>query len=274
MMFKTWQIGLDIQHESICAVAVQRQRQGWQLRHWWQFPLPEETFRDGLLTNAGALTKVLAGWRKELPLRHQLRVSFPTQRTLQRRVPVPDKRLAEPASEAYIAAATARQLQMSPAQLSWDYLASQDVSDSHLIVAARQTDVAVMVKSLAETRLYPATLTPGASALLALIEPCRLEAYHYLVHHECHSWLWASTEPVPRWGSIGTDTALTFFDVCQQLKTEPEFVAMSDEQPESLPSGVGQLDAWRAFSRLQPPLPLNSGIFTVAIGLAIGRVSR
>ena len=77
MVFTTWQIGMDIQHESIRVVAVQRQRQGWQLRHWWQLPLPEGTFSDGLIMNTEALTKALVEWRKELPLRHQIRISFP-----------------------------------------------------------------------------------------------------------------------------------------------------------------------------------------------------
>lgn len=274
MMFATWQIGLDIQHESVRAVAVQRQRQGWQLRHWWHLPLPEGTFRNGLLINAEAFTNALLDWRKELPVRHQLRVSFPTQRTLQRPIPAPDKRLGEPASEAYIASATARQLQMTPAQLCWDYLASQDVTDPHLIVAARQADVAALIKSLAAIRLYPATLTPGASVLPALIAPCHLEKCQYLVHREWNHWLWTSTEVTPRWGWADTHDVPTIIDLCQQLKTDPAKVALSFAQPESQPTGVLSLDAWSAFSRLQPPLPRHGGMFTVAIGLAIGRVSR
>jgi len=274
MMFATWQIGLDIQYESIRAVAVQRQRQGWQLRHWWQLPLPEGTFRDGLLIDAEAFTNVLLDWRKELPVRHQLRVSFPTQRTLQRPIPAPDKRLAEPASEAYIASATARQLQMTPAQLCWDYLASQDVAEPHLIIAARQTDVAALIKSLAAAQLYPATLTPGASALPALMAPCHLEKCEYLVHREGNHWLWASVETTPRWGWADTHAVPTIIDWCQQFKTEPQKVALSFAQPEPLPTGFLALDAWSALSRLQPPLPRHGGIFTVAIGLAIGRVSR
>lgn len=274
MMFTNWQIGLDIQHESIRAVAVQRQRQGWQLRHWWLLPLPEETFRDGLLINAQALTKALAEWRKELPVRHQLRVSFPTHRTLQRPVPTPDKRLSEPASEAYIASATARQMQTPAAQLCWDYLASQDVADTHLIVAARQADVAALLKSLAAVNLYPATLTPGASALPALIAPCHLEKYQYLVHHELRHWVWASTEASPRWGWADTQLVPTISDFCKLLKTEPQRVALSHTQPDPFPEGVFPLDAWRALSRLQPPLPLHGGVYTIAIALAIGRVSR
>lgn len=272
MVFTTWQIGMDIQHESIRIVAVQRQRQGWQLRHWWQLPLPEGTFRDGLIMNTEGLAKSLVEWRKELPLRHQIRISFPGARTLQRPVPAPDKRLSEPAREAYIASATARQLQMTSAQLCWDYLPSQDVADPHLIVAARQTDVAALLKSLAAIRLFPTTVTPGASALPALVSPCRLDKCQYLVHQEQGHWLWASTEPVPRWGWSDTNAVPTIFDLCQQLKTDPELVALSHAQSSPVPANILSLDAWRAFSRLQPPLPRNGAEFTVAIALAIGRV--
>ncbi|WP_167467297.1 pilus assembly protein [Buttiauxella warmboldiae] len=273
MVFTSWQIGMDIQHESIRIVAVVRQRQGWQLRRWWRLPLPEGTFGDGLLINAEAFTKVLAGWRKELPLRHQLRVSFPCQRTLQRSVAAPDKRLSEPASEAYIASATARQLQMTPSQLCWDYLPSQEVTDPPLIVAARKTDVAALLKHLAAVRLFPATITPDASALPALIAPCRLEKYQYLAHCErCH-WLWASTEPLARWGWFDAKAVPTLSDLCQQLNSEPEFVALSCVPPVSVPLNVFPLDIWRVFSRLQPPLPQHGGEFVVAVALAIGRVA-
>jgi pilus assembly protein HofM len=163
---------------------------------------------------------------------------------------------------------------MSPAQLCWDYLASQDVAGSHLIVAARQTDVAALLKNLAAVRLYPVTVTPAASALPTLITPCHLEACQYLVHRENTHWLWASTDATPRWGWADANTVPTISDLCQQLTTEPEAVALSQVYSEPLPVGILSLDAWGALSRLQPPLPRHGGMFTVAIGLAIGRSSR
>jgi len=274
MLFNTWQIGLDIQHESLRAVAVQRTRQGWQLRQWWQLSLPEGTFRDGVLVNPEAFQNALAGMRSSLPIRHQLRVAFPTQRTLQRPIPVPDNRLTEPASEAYLALATARQLQMSPAQLCWDYSTSQEETGQHLIIAARKTDVSALLRSLAALRLYPTTLTPGASALQMLIAPCQLEKCQYLIHRESDHWLWTSTESTPRWGWADAKVLPTILELCQQLNTLPERIALSHAQPELQLSNALPLDAWLALSRLQPPLPRHGGLFSVAIGLAIGRANR
>ncbi len=274
MVISTWQIGLEIQHQTLRAVAVQRQRQGWQLRRWWLLPLPENTLREGVVRSPECLVKVLAQWRRELPLRHQLRVAFPTQRTLQRPVPAPDNRLREPARESYLAACAARQLQTLPAQLSWDYTAiSQDPTQLR-VIAARQSEVQELLACLAKQRLFPATLTPGASALPILGSLCNPSKPRFLVHREHDHWLWATASDEPDWGWVDALQVETFADLCRQLTVEPQEVAFSSAAADPLPTGAHSLDAWRALVRLQPPLPQHGGSFTVAIALATGRVSR
>lgn len=274
MVINPWQIGLEIQQQTLRAVAVQRQRQGWQLRHWWLLPLPENTFRDGVLRSPEQLTPVLASWRRELPLRHQLRVAFPSQRTLQRPVPVPDNRLREPDREAYMASSAARQMQMLPAQLSWDYAIQPQDATQHLVTAARLSDVEELLHCLAKLRLFPATLTPGASVLPALSNLCCQAASAYLVHREIDHWLWASVGEHPGWGWIDARQSKTLAELCLTLETTPEKIAFSSAIAEPLPPGTVALDAWRALARLQPPLPQHGGSFTVAIALAIGRLNR
>ncbi|MEL4015482.1 pilus assembly protein PilM [Dryocola clanedunensis] len=274
MVINTWQIGLEIQRETLRAVAVQRQRQGWQLRHWWQLPVPEHTFRDGVVHSSESLIEVLAQWRRELPLRHQLRVAFPSQRTLQRPVPAPDNRLREPEREAYLAAAAARQLQMSPAQLSWDYGIQPQDADKRLVTAARRSDVDALLHCFTKQRLFPATLTPGASVLSALSKFCLPDTPRLLVHREPDHWLWATAGEPAEWGWVDSRQAATFADLCLHLHAAPQEIALSSALPEPLPPGVQPLDAWRALARLQPPLPRHGGCFTVAIALAIGRVCR
>lgn len=274
MVLQTWQIGLEIQHETLRAVAVQRQRQGWQLRQWWQLPLPDNTFREGVLQAPENLNNVLAQWRRELPLRHQLRVAFPTQRTLQRPVPSPDNRLQEPAREGYLAHAAARQLQMLPDQLSWDYTPMPQEAAQTRVIAARHSEVQGLLACFTAQRLFPATLSPGASVLPILGALCHPKSPRYLVHRERDHWLWATLSEVPDWGWLDARQAPRFSDVCQQLTVEPQDVAFSSAEFVPLPEGVTPLDAWRALVRLQPPLPKQGGSFTVAIGLAIGRVNR
>lgn len=274
MVFNVWQIGLEIQPLALRAIAVQRQRQGWQLRHWWLIPLAEKTYREGVLHSPENLMRALIPWRRELPLRHQLRVAFPSQRTLQRPVPVPDNRLAEPEREAYLSAAAARQLQMLPGQLSWDYSAAAQGANHLVVTAARHSDVDVLIKCLSKLRLFPVTLTPGASVLPVLGDLCHPNKPRFLVHQETDHWLWASTSEEPVWGWIDARQSSTFTEVCQHLLATPGEVAFSSALPELTAQGAIELDAWRAFTRLHPPLPPHGGSFTVAIGLAIGRVTR
>lgn len=270
MAFQTWQIGLEIQRQTLRAVAVQRQRQGWQLRQWWLLPLPENTFHEGVLQSTRQLMTVLAQWRRQLPLRYELRVAFPTRRTLQRAVPVPDNRLREPARENYLIGATARQLQMQPSQLSWDYTAVLQQSAQLLVTAARQSEVDGLLGCLAKQRLFPATLTPGASALPALGHLFTADGPVLLAHRECDHWLWATSGEETNWGWVDSAQTQTLAELCQQLSVSPRQVAFSSAEPEPLPAGAKLLDALRALARLQPPLPKHSGIFTVAIALAIG----
>lgn len=274
MVISTWQIGLEIQCQTLRAVAVKRQRQGWQLRQWWLIPLPENTFREGVVQVPENLIKALAQWRRELPLRHQLRVAFPTRRTLQRPVPTPDNRLCEPARESYLAAAAAGQLQMLPAQLSWDYTAMPQDTAQIRVIAARHSEVQQLLTNLAGQRLFPVSLTPGASVLPALGRLCSPDRPRLLVHREQDHWLWAKPGEEPDWGWVDVRQARTFSDLCLQLAVEPQEVAFSSALAEPLPQGVLPLDAWRALARLQPPLPPHGGSFTVAIGLAIGWVNR
>jgi pilus assembly protein HofM len=274
MVISTWQIGLEIQQQTLRAVAVKRQRQGWQLRQWWLIPLPENTFREGVVQAPENLIKALAQWRRELPLRHQLRVAFPTRRTLQRLVPTPDNRLCEPARESYLAASAAEQLQMLPAQLSWDYTAMPQDAAQIRVIAARHSEVRELLTNLARQRLFPVSLTPGASVLPALGRLCSPDKPRLLVHQEQDHWLWARPGEEPDWGWTDVRQAQTFSDLCRQLAVEPQEVAFSSALAEPLPQGARPLDAWRALARLQPPLPPHGGSFTVAIGLAIGWVNR
>jgi pilus assembly protein HofM len=60
-------VGLDIQNDYARAIAVQRRRNGWQLRHWWQQPLPQVVMRQGILHETEQLIAILSRWRHSLP---------------------------------------------------------------------------------------------------------------------------------------------------------------------------------------------------------------
>src|SRR5690606_13378600 len=92
MFPNTWNVGLDIQSHSLRAVAAQRRRGGWQLRHWWQKELPYAVLRDGYLDQSESLIPLLRQWRTRLPRHISLRIALPVQRVLQHVIPAPDAR--------------------------------------------------------------------------------------------------------------------------------------------------------------------------------------
>ncbi len=80
MFPQAWQVGLDIQIDCVRAVAAQRRRNGWQLRHWWQQALPQAVLRDGCLEPSEFLIRALRQWRVQLPRHISLRIALPAQR--------------------------------------------------------------------------------------------------------------------------------------------------------------------------------------------------
>ncbi|WP_213713833.1 pilus assembly protein [Cedecea lapagei] len=268
MMFPGWRIGLDIQAEGVRAAAVQWHRQGWQLRHWWHLPFPKQTLADGMLPEPDTLREVLAAWRKEIPVRHHLRVGFPSQRALQRQVPRPPQRLQESAQEKYISGATARQLQMLSEQLCYDYL---EDDSSFSVTAAKQADIAALQAIFASMNLFPRTITPGDKILSALPQNCYPAHCRFLVHEEPGYWLWASVNNLERSGWLDKRQTVNFLALCQQLEASADEIAFSHADVEgSWPAGAERLNAWQPLVRQQPPLPRHGGLYTLALGLALG----
>ena len=272
MIFPGWEIGLDIQTKGVRAVAVQKHRQGWQLRQWWNLPFPSVVFIDNILSQPAVLLEVLDGWRKQLPRRFRLSVSFPTERTFQQSIPIPDKNLSEAVRENYVAYTTAKQLHLSASQLCYDYLEQSDVLN---VTASRQSDLNNLLSSLASVQLYPDTVAPGDKVLCALPAGCYPPTAQYLIHEESAYWLWAScSHPV----ASGWQDKQQYSDLpalCRWLKSEPENVAFSTACPINHASLVVQeLDAWQLLTRLYPPLPQTKGLYTIALGLALGGTRR
>ncbi len=268
MIFPGWKIGLDIQTEGVRAIAVQKHRRGWQLRQWWNLPFPSVVFTDNILSQPTVLLEILDSWRKQLPRRFRLSVSFPAERTFQQDIPIPDKNLSEAIRENYIAYTTARQLQLPDAQLCYDYLEQSDVLK---VTASRQSDLEMLLSSLASVQLYPDTVTPGDKVLYALPAKCHPQACQFRVHEEPGYWLWASCNHTMSSGWLDKRQYSDLTALCRWLKSAPENIAFSTADPREEPSlPVQELDAWQLLTRLYPPLPQTKGRYTIALGLAFG----
>lgn len=259
MVFQRWQIGLDIQNGQFCAVAIQRRRHGWQLRHWQQQALPQDTLRNGVLQSSPALLTVLQQWRRQLPGRYSLRVGLPPQLVLQRALPLPDTTLREPALNRYVQASAQRLFPVEPASLALDYRAS---SLSHLcITAARREVIAQWLTPLQQAGLQPDVFELSSLALAQVAQRLRLNPQQLLIHPLSDHWLWylAGSEVVS--GSGTGPLSLTHLQ-----ETFPQAEAMLCTAPAD---GFTAIKPFSLLRYLQLPQPENEGVFALALGLAL-----
>lgn len=276
MMFSpVWQVGLDIQSHSIRALAAQRRRSGWQLRHWWQYLLPTPVLRDGYLEDPDTLIAALKLWRIRLPRHISLRIALPAQRALQQTLPLPDHRLGEPIRHAYITDQGLKQFPFDSQTLAMDYRQASPNVHQLLLTAARKQELQQWVQCLQQANLQPQVIDITPCALYMMAKFAGVPSTAGLLHRLENEWLWVAsrTEPftygvLPAIKSAHAQQALAeMFSVCPTLReTEIYYSSIRDEV---LPEGVIPWSPFTAFSQLHPPLPLLPMAFVLAAGLAL-----
>lgn len=271
MAFQTWQVGLDIQNGQLCALAIQRRRHGWQLRHWWQHALPHDTLSHGALQCSPALIALLQRWRKQLPRTFSLRVGFPAQAVLQRTLPMPAPQLREPQLGRYAAAAASRLFPLAASELALDYRAvPQPQPQPQLyLTAARQSVLQQWLSTLSQAGLAPDALELTCGALAQVGKALRLPHQTALIHQLSDHWLWywpGAPESVTGWaaGVLANDSE----QFRLQLSGASEFL-FSANISVALLTGMQPLQPLSLLQFMQPPLPANAGMFTLALGLAL-----
>lgn len=264
MAFQRWQIGLDIQNGQLCALGIERRRHGWQLRHWWQQPLPHDTLRNGVLQTTPQLQEMLARWQRHLPKRYSLRVGLPPQLVLQRTLPLPDTSLSEPEISRYVASSLSRLFPVEPASLSLDYRAAGNAPQL-CITAARREAIAQWLAPLQDAGLRPDVFELSSLALTQIAMRMPLQRDHLLVHPVSDHWLWTLASD-----QISSGAGSAPLTLPQLRETFPLASAIFCTAPQRL-SGADVMDC-KPLSLLQyrqPPLPVHEGEFSIALGLAL-----
>ncbi|PWC24914.1 MULTISPECIES: pilus assembly protein PilM [Brenneria] len=278
MAYHIWRVGLDIQNGFMRALAVQRRRHGWQLRCWWQFPLPDDTLRAGSLHHTAALCETLLQWRRLLPRHISLRVGFPAQRVLQQYLPAPDSRLQEPERNEYIQAMAARKLPVSSDLLSIDYRQDPHTPGSLLITAARRPELHSWLECLRTADLHPDVVEVSTCAIRCMARSAGLEHRLLLLHRLADGWLWISPlSDAFQFGVIHPDELLPDGDIFSLVSTRypkasHDAVYYSSTLPELAGNRPDVLIPWSplaAFDQMQPPLPDFPPAFVIAGGLAL-----
>ncbi|WP_414147977.1 pilus assembly protein PilM [Erwinia sp. BNK-24-b] len=268
MAFQTWQVGLDIQNGQLCALAIQRRRNGWQLRHWWQHALPHDTLSNGLVQRPEPLIPLLRQWRRQLPRQISLRVTFPVQLVLQHPLELPQTPLHEPERSSYIAAAAKRFFPIEPDKLALDYRAEANGSRLWL-TAARLEAVQAWLTCLSTAGLRPQVLELAPAALFALAQHLQLAPQAALVHRLPDHWLWYCARQQPEWGWCPAHEASDLARLRERHLADVPTFYYSSALAEALPAEATWLNPLEAFAFKQPPLPLFTGTFALAAGLAL-----
>ncbi|RJT42148.1 pilus assembly protein PilM [Rahnella woolbedingensis] len=272
MRLQAWQVGLDIQAGFARAIAVQRRRNGWQLRQWWQHPLPSFTLREGILHETAPLIAILSCWRKMLPTTFSLRITLPAQRIMQQRMAAPDTRLREPARSAFIFAHAAKQFPLGMEHLVMDYRADPHGDNQVVVTAARQQEIQQWMECLSQARLYPDAIELTPCALQVAAFAAGLPGDALLVHPLDDGFLWASPHSLPF--QFGLSDA-TPDDASLSERIRQQYRAAALCHSECFFSGTlppPAMQCWSplsAITQLSAPLPLNPGDFAPAVGLAL-----
>lgn len=141
MAFKIWQIGLHLQQQEAVAVAIVRGAKECFLQRWWRLPLENDIIKDRRIVDAQQLAKTLLPWSRELPQRHHIMLAFPASRTLQRSFPRPSMSLGEREQTAWLSGTMARELDMDPDSLRFDY-SEDSLSPAYNVTAAQSKELA------------------------------------------------------------------------------------------------------------------------------------
>lgn len=273
MFPNTWNVGLDIQSHSLRAVAAQRRRGGWQLRHWWQKELPYAVLRDGYLDQSESLIPLLRQWRTRLPRHISLRIALPVQRVLQHVIPAPDARLQEPARDRYITAQGAKQFPLDSQTLALDYRPPQEQAAQLLLTAARQQELQMWLGCLQQADLSPQVVDITPCALLTMAEAAGLPPEAVLLHRLDDHWLWAA----PRSGAFACGVlrepeigdAERALAAVLAANAGAQTLYYSSVLDEPAPEGALLWSPLEAFPYRQAPLPAKPGAFVLSGGLAL-----
>lgn len=238
MAYSHWQVGLHFRPTEIVCVALQKTRFGSALRRWWQVPV-ETQATESELTNA------LRRLQRELPRNHRLSAALPTAETLQKQLPVPQLPLRESEQEKWIASTVAQQLEMPAEELVFDYRKTE--TNSYSVTAARRSDVDRLQRRVTGAGLNLCAIAPDACALQHFL-PWVAQDKLGVRWRDGDQWLWATRNA---WGACA--------------EPDPSLLPCTTH----LTSGEA-FNPWFPLHQLQPPLPENGDLFSIALALALG----
>ncbi|MBK5144067.1 pilus assembly protein PilM [Budviciaceae bacterium BWR-B9] len=280
----TWQVGLDIQEDSFCALAVQRRRYGWQLRHWYYQAVSSSSIGDKTAMLSPEIMTALSEWRRNLPRRVSLRIALPADVILQQSIKLPEPSLSLQEQTWLVEASMSKLFPLAARELAVDYrlispVNSEQSDSGEIIVSATRKWVIEHWKTeLARANIFPDIIdaTPCVLRYMALsggVPPDSL-----LVHQMYEKYLLVSPLNHPFYYQVIPDNSMTVLERIEYARQT--YQQISDyavdrvsysgfPSPDIFPSHIQCWSPLVALQQMQPPLPDTPQQFVLACGLAL-----
>ncbi|WP_159567007.1 pilus assembly protein PilM [Budvicia diplopodorum] len=281
-----WQVGLDIQESGFYAFAVQRQRYGWQLRHWWHQSVAAPFFSSSTLTDSHLFIDSLKKWRQKLPKGVSIRIALPASAILQQSVALPDQKLSPQEQDWFVGASVGRLFPLAARELAVDYRITRSVSTEPptstdvVITAAKRSDVDRWVTILAKANIIPTIIDTVPCVLRSMASMAGLNPDYLLVHQLEHQYLLVSPlkaefnyRLLPNDGQScpqRVECALLTYRQLSGCQVDNVYFSGLEILPEQ-PDNVHCWSPMVALHQMQPPLPEVPHQFVLACGLALRR---
>ncbi|AWH88571.1 pilus assembly protein PilM [Limnobaculum parvum] len=279
-----WQVGLDIQENSFCALAVQRKRYGWQLRHWHCQPVSSSCIGDNTAMLSPEIMAALREWRRNLPKRVSLRIALPAEVILQQSIKLPEPSLSLQEQTWLVEASMSKLFSLAARELAVDYrlissTSSERSASGEIVVSATRRSVIEHWKTeLARADIFPDIIdtTPCVLRYMALSGGVPTDSL--LIHQLYEKYLLVSPLNHPFYYQVIPDNAMTVLErieYAQQTYRQISGYAVSQVSYSGLPTSEAfpsYIQCWSPFvalQQMQPPLPEAPQQFVLACGLAL-----
>lgn len=283
MYSQQWQVGLDIQEDTLRSLAVKKRRYGWQLCHWWHAPLAGSSLNSRGEVEPECLLELLKNWRKRLPKKISLRITLPVSLILQQPLPLPAQPLSEPELAWLVEASLDKLFPLPASELAFDYRQMMgkkgQPAEKLLITAAKYSELNRWLAVLAEVGIEPDAVDIAPSILRFMADLVGVPTDSLLVHGYHNRLLMVAP--------LAEEFCFNLLNVSELEAAQQQALIHQGYHQLSGQTAVGisysgserpallrlpEVSTWSPFSaiqQLQPPLPQDPAVYVIACGLAL-----
>ncbi|MFV0547924.1 MAG: pilus assembly protein PilM [Limnobaculum xujianqingii] len=279
-----WQVGLDIQEDSFCALAIQRRRYGWQLRHWHYQQVTPLCIGDNTAMFSPEIITTLSEWRCNLPRRVSLRIALPAEVILQQSIKLPEPSLSLQEQTWLVEASMSKLFPLAARELAVDYRlmssvnSNQSASGEIVVSATRRSVIEHWRVELARANIFPDIIDTTPCILRSMALSGGVSPDSLLVHQLYEKYLLVSPLNHALYYQVIPDNSMTVLERIEHARQTYQQISgytVSQVSYSGLPTSAvfpSDIQCWSplvALQQMQPPLPEAPQQFVLACGLAL-----